>query len=110
MVTGIASAGLEQNSAASNTPRPLLADGANRDTFLQLLVTQIRNQDPLSPQDPTEFITQLAQFSSLEQLLEMRQSLQAIEDTLLLGVPGPEPSEQTGVDASAEADPPSPPQ
>ena len=110
MVTGIASAGLEQNPAASNTPRPLLVDGANRDTFLQLLVTQIRNQDPLSPQDPTEFITQLAQFSSLEQLLEMRQSLQAIEDTLLLGAPGPEPPEQTEVDASAEADPPSQPQ
>ena len=109
MVTGIASTGLDQGSGVAGTPKPLLVDSANRDTFLQLLVTQIRNQDPLSPQDPTEFITQLAQFSSLEQLLEMRQSLQTIEETLLLGVPDPEPPEQTEVDASADADPASQP-
>jgi flagellar basal-body rod modification protein FlgD len=82
MVTGIASTGLAQGSGASSAPKPLLVDSANRDTFLQLLVTQIRNQDPLSPQDPTEFITQLAQFSALEQLLEMRQSLKSIQDVL----------------------------
>ena len=55
---------------------------ADSQTFLLLLVTQMRNQDPLNPQDPTEFVSQLAEFSSLEQLLGMRQSLQAIEDRL----------------------------
>ena len=55
---------------------------ADSQTFLLLLVTQMRNQDPLNPQDPTQFISQLAQFSSLEQLLGMRQSLTAIEDQL----------------------------
>jgi flagellar hook assembly protein FlgD len=95
---------LEQSSAAS-TPKPLLVDSANRDTFLQLLVTQIRNQDPLSPQDPTDFITQLAQFSSLEQLLEMRKSLETIEDAVVLGALQPEPSEQTEEDVNAGADP-----
>lgn len=37
-----------------------------RDAFLNLLVTQLRNQSPLEPQDNSEFIAQLAQFSQLE--------------------------------------------
>lgn len=36
--------------------------------FLELMITQLKNQDPLSPQDNTEFIAQLAQFSSVESL------------------------------------------
>src|SRR5262249_42742779 len=39
-----------------------------KDQFLELLVTQLQHQDPLSPQDNTQFVAQLAQFSSLEQL------------------------------------------
>ncbi len=40
----------------------------NKQAFLQLLVTQLKNQDPLSPLQPYEFAAQLAQFSSVEQL------------------------------------------
>ncbi len=43
--------------------------------FLQLLVTQLKGQDPLNPQDPTQFVTQLAQFSSLEELTNIRATL-----------------------------------
>jgi len=39
----------------------------NQDQFLQLLVAQLQNQDPLTPTDSTSFITQLAQFTQLEQ-------------------------------------------
>lgn len=42
-------------------------DGLNKDAFLNLLVTQLRNQNPLEPMDNTEFISQMAQFSALEQ-------------------------------------------
>jgi flagellar basal-body rod modification protein FlgD len=59
--------------------------------FLRLLVNQIRNQDPLNPQDPTAFVSQLAEFSSLEQLLDMRESLQAIRTALLTIPESPEP-------------------
>ena len=51
---------------------------ADTGTFLRLLVTQVKNQDPLNPQDPTEFVSQLAQFSSLEQLLNVNKQLEII--------------------------------
>lgn len=51
---------------------------ADTGTFLRLLVTQVRNQDPLNPQDPTEFVSQLAEFSSLEQLLNVNKQLEII--------------------------------
>jgi flagellar basal-body rod modification protein FlgD len=46
-----------------------------RDDFLRMLVAQLEHQDPLNPQDGTEFTAQLAQFSSLEQLISMRSAL-----------------------------------
>jgi flagellar basal-body rod modification protein FlgD len=55
---------------------------ANKETFLQLLVAQIKNQNPLSPQDGVQFLTQLAQFTDLEQSLGMRQDIAAIKDLL----------------------------
>jgi flagellar basal-body rod modification protein FlgD len=48
---------------------------ANESTFLQLLVAQIKNQDPLQPTDGAQFLTQLAQFSQLEQLIGIRSEL-----------------------------------
>src|SRR5260370_18737935 len=55
---------------------------ANESTFLKLLVAQLKNQDPLSPADGLQFITQLAQFTSLEQSLQMRTDLDAIRVAL----------------------------
>lgn len=51
---------------------------ANEQTFLQLLVAQIKNQDPLQPADGTQFLSQLAQFSQLEQLIGIRQGVDAL--------------------------------
>jgi flagellar basal-body rod modification protein FlgD len=98
-VTSIGSA----SDAASNRSgnQVLLGDQTGQDTFLQLLVTQIRNQDPLNPQDPTEFVTQLAQFSSLEQLLEMSKSLESIELLLALNAELPGAAEPSTPEAIA---------
>ena len=70
---------------------------ANEQTFLKLFVAQLRNQDPLNPQDGTQFIAQLAQFSQLEQSLQMRQDLDAMRQDLETVVKG------TGTTATSPA-------
>ena len=67
-----------KTAAASNTNTPQ----GQRDMFMSLLVAQLKNQDPLSPQDGTAFVAQLAQFNSLDQLVSIRQSIDAL-NTLL---------------------------
>ncbi|MFN3596097.1 MAG: flagellar hook assembly protein FlgD [Rubricoccaceae bacterium] len=57
----------------------------DRDAFLRLLVTQLSNQDPLNPQQGHEFAAQLAQFSSVEQLTAMGETL-AAQAQLLAGI------------------------
>lgn len=53
--------------------------------FFQLLVAQLQNQDPLQPMDNTQFITQMAQFSSLESLQSIQSSLESEAGGQLLG-------------------------
>lgn len=53
-----------------------------KEDFLTLLVTQLRHQDPLNPMSSTDFTAQLAQFSSLEQLFSVNDSLSGIRDIL----------------------------
>ncbi|HYL77312.1 MAG TPA: flagellar hook capping FlgD N-terminal domain-containing protein [Bryobacteraceae bacterium] len=62
---------------------------ANEQTFLKLFVAQLKNQNPMQPQDASQFMAQLAQFTSLEQELQMRQDLDAIKalDTKNSGTP-----------------------
>lgn len=64
------------NSGAAQTVSP--GDITNKETFLQLLVAQIKNQNPLNPADGVEFVSQLAQFSELEQMMGIRQDVQAL--------------------------------
>jgi flagellar hook assembly protein FlgD len=66
-------------SADSSGKTGLEKDIVGKDDFLKLLVAQIRNQNPLNPADGVEFLTQLAQFTQLEQLLGIRAQL----DTLI---------------------------
>jgi flagellar basal-body rod modification protein FlgD len=54
------------------------ASTLGKDSFLQLLVTQMQNQNPLDPQDNSEFVAQLAQFSSLETMQNLSTSVDAI--------------------------------
>lgn len=65
-------------ATSSNASADPAAQLANEQTFLQLLVAQIKNQDPLNPADSIQFVTQLAQFSQVEQMLAVRQDTDAI--------------------------------
>ena len=72
----------DTTSSTQKAAAPPSIDGlANENTFLQLLVAQIKNQDPLQPADSIQFLSQLAQFSQLEQLIGIRQELQSGSST-----------------------------
>ncbi|HEY4635634.1 MAG TPA: flagellar hook assembly protein FlgD [Rhodospirillales bacterium] len=64
--------------ASSNTNTASSQLSANFDNFLKLLTTQLANQDPLSPLDATQFTTQLAQFSGVEQAINTNKKLDAL--------------------------------
>ena len=73
--------GATTSSSVSNPAAILGQDG-----FLQLLVAEMQNQDPLSSsQDPTQSVTQMAQFSSVEQLTNLAQSSQQAQSISLIG-------------------------
>ena len=55
---------------------------ANKETFLRLLVAQLQNQNPLDPSDPMQYVTQLTQFSELEQALGIRSEIASIRSTI----------------------------
>jgi flagellar basal-body rod modification protein FlgD len=83
-VDGVSSSSGSQSSGtgATNNKAQGVDALANKETFLKLLVAQIRNQDPLNPSDGVQFVAQLAQFSTLEQNLQMKEDLDAIRATL----------------------------
>jgi flagellar basal-body rod modification protein FlgD len=62
---------LNNNSNNSTSGKTEANDSTGKDAFLKLLVEQLKNQDPLNPQDGTQFVAQLAQFNSLERLISI---------------------------------------
>ena len=64
------------------TAGALASPTVTENMFLQLLVAQIQNQDPLNPADSVQYLTQLAQFQQVEQGLNMTNELAAIRQDL----------------------------
>jgi flagellar basal-body rod modification protein FlgD len=63
------------SSSSSNSTTNPTASLTSESTFLQLLVAQIKNQDPLNPTDSIQFVGQLVQYSELEQLIGINQGV-----------------------------------
>jgi flagellar basal-body rod modification protein FlgD len=72
----VSGVGSTNNSSALSSSRQTIAD--NFDTFLQILTTQLRNQNPLDPLDTNQFTQQLVQFTGVEQQLKTNQFLEAM--------------------------------
>ncbi|RIK90517.1 MAG: hypothetical protein DCC71_25530 [Proteobacteria bacterium] len=82
--TSLQALGAQAAEAGDSTER---SDGAAKASvgkmdFLKMLLAQLENQDPLNPQDATEFTAQLATFSSLEQLISIHEGIGRIEKLL----------------------------
>lgn len=67
-------------SYANSQQKTTVKNEMDKDAFLQLLVTQLRYQDPLEPQDNSEFVAEMAQFSSLEQMNNMADKMSEISN------------------------------
>jgi flagellar basal-body rod modification protein FlgD len=67
--------GINANDPIFGAPVTSPSSTLDKDAFLKLLVTQMQNQDPLSPADSTQYVSQLAQFSSLEQMQNLNQNI-----------------------------------
>ena len=82
--TDLSDAVSSQANATSSTSSTDPNDLASEDTFLKLFVAQLQNQDPLNPneQDPTQMVSELAQFSELEQLVNIGQNVQSIDQVI----------------------------
>jgi len=68
------------NQPKERTPNPELG----KDEFIKILMTQLQNQDPLNPMEDKEFISQMATFSSLEQMMHMASSIDALVQNQLV--------------------------
>jgi flagellar basal-body rod modification protein FlgD len=95
--TQTSSTGSAATTPASTNPTDKLA---NESTFLQLLVAQIKNQDPLNPTDSMQFVGQLVQFSQLEQLIGIKSGLDTLEKPPTTPIPSAPLNEPDGTTKS----------
>lgn len=70
--------GLADNTSAASTQKK---NQLNQDDFMKLLTTQLQHQDPLKPQDSAEFLTQMAQFSTVNGIQDLQKSMTSLNES-----------------------------
>ena len=90
MVPGVGStAGAGSSNAANAVASAVGSDSfVSQNTFLTLLITQLKNQDPMNPQDSSQFVAQLASFSSLEQMTQLNKNINTVLENSVTGLIG----------------------
>lgn len=75
-VSGLTGTSASSSASSSSSSSSSSLSAPSEEMFLQLLVAQLQNQDPLNPTDSTQFVSQLAQFSELEQVIAIRSDIE----------------------------------
>jgi flagellar basal-body rod modification protein FlgD len=70
------------SSSTASTATSAINKDLNKNTFLQLLVAQLKYQDPMNPADGVQFLTQLTGFSQLEQTMQINEQVSDIQSLL----------------------------
>jgi len=101
-LNGVGASNSQIGSALSAATGSSSSQLVSEQAFLQLLITQLQNQDPLSPADPTQFVSQLASFSSLEQITQLNTNMTSVLDNSVTSLIGKtatvtDPSSSTGL-------------
>jgi len=86
-------------SGGSNAITNAAGGSLGKDEFVKLLVTQMQNQDPLNPMDGKDLAVQLAQFSSVEQLMNINSKLDSLTAALTASNTTPTGSNNNGTSA-----------
>jgi flagellar basal-body rod modification protein FlgD len=88
MANAYSVAGTSQSSSSTDSTATTkkTSDNLGKDDFLKLLITQLRYQDPMDPMEDKDFIAQMAQFTSLEQMQNMNSSMQMSQASSLIGM------------------------
>jgi flagellar basal-body rod modification protein FlgD len=71
-------------SGQPTQPKKTDSSEVTKESFMKLLVAQIKHQNPLSPADGVQFLSQLAQFSELEQLVNLNSTLSSVEQAVTM--------------------------
>jgi flagellar basal-body rod modification protein FlgD len=82
MATPIGNVGDLIAQSSSNKPANSASKTLGKDDFMKILITQLQHQDPSQPLQDKEFIAQMAQFTSLEQLSNMNTEMKALRQTM----------------------------
>src|SRR5271167_2274268 len=82
MTNAINTSALTGSSSTSSSGSTATAQPLGQDAFLKLLMAQLKNQDPLNPSDDTQFVTQLSQFSLVEQSTQQSTQLTSLSNQL----------------------------